>query len=193
MSDQCVPTQPTEGTSIAPFALKVKARLRQTSKRLLCNISLMEVVSVVEALTSNKDCSDKLMSYTNKGEKGRSILLPKPDSDLEDTGMGGGKWGKLYWHKEIFWRKKILAMIRHSFQSCGAHFYIQRSTSSVPPNETTLQHLTVILQHLTVFVRTLQHFTAFTAFYSILQHLTVFVRLYSILQHFTATYSICTS
>ncbi len=22
--------------------------------------------------------------------------------DLEDTGLGGGKWGKLYWHKKIF-------------------------------------------------------------------------------------------
>jgi chromosome segregation ATPase len=39
-------------------------------------------VSVVEVLSSNKGCSDKLMRYTNKGEKGRSVLLPKPTIDL---------------------------------------------------------------------------------------------------------------
>ena len=40
------------------------------------------VVASSNALTSNKGCSDKLMSYTNKGEQGRSVLLPKPASDL---------------------------------------------------------------------------------------------------------------
>ena len=39
-------------------------------------------VSVVEVLSSNKGCSDKLMCYTNKGEKSRSVLLPKPTIDL---------------------------------------------------------------------------------------------------------------
>jgi hypothetical protein len=42
----------------------------------------VSVVANGTALTSNKGCSDKLMSYTNKGEKGRSVLLPKPTSDL---------------------------------------------------------------------------------------------------------------
>ncbi len=52
---------------------------------------------------------------------------------LEDTGLGGEKRGKLYRYKEIFFGAKILAMIRHTyFQLCGAHFYIQRSISSVP-------------------------------------------------------------
>jgi hypothetical protein len=40
------------------------------------------VVANGTALTPNNGCSDKLMSYTNKGEKGRSVLLPKPTSDL---------------------------------------------------------------------------------------------------------------
>ncbi len=35
----------------------------------------VSVVASSNALTSNKGCSDKLMSYTNKGEKGRSIVL----------------------------------------------------------------------------------------------------------------------
>ena len=44
-----------------------------------------QCVSVIvdgNALTSNKGCSYKLMSYINEREKGRSILLPKPASDL---------------------------------------------------------------------------------------------------------------
>ena len=49
------------------------------------NRRLIRTVSAVasgNALTSNKGCSDKLMSYTNDGEKGMSILLPKSASDL---------------------------------------------------------------------------------------------------------------
>ncbi len=45
-------------------------------------IRTVSVVASSNALTSNKGCSDKLMSYTNKGEKGWSVLLPKPTSDL---------------------------------------------------------------------------------------------------------------
>ena len=66
---------------------------------------------------------------------------------------------------------------------CGAHFYIWRSTSSVPLNETTLQHLTVIysiLQYLYGCSSILQHFTAF---YSILQYLYVLTAFDSILQY----------
>jgi hypothetical protein len=42
----------------------------------------VSVVASSNALTSNKGCSDKLMSYTNKGENGRKVLLPKHTSDL---------------------------------------------------------------------------------------------------------------
>ena len=43
---------------------------------------LVSVVANGNALTSNKGCSDKLMSYTNEGEQGMSVLLPKSVSDL---------------------------------------------------------------------------------------------------------------
>ncbi len=43
---------------------------------------IVSVAANGNTLTSNKGCFDKLMTYTNKGEKGRSVLLPKPTSDL---------------------------------------------------------------------------------------------------------------
>jgi hypothetical protein len=70
--------------------------------------------------------------------------------------------------KEIFFGAKILAMIRHIyFQSCGAHFCIQRSTSSVPPKRSNLTTFYNILQHFTTFYNI---HTTFTTFYNILQH-----------------------
>jgi hypothetical protein len=99
---------------------------------------------------------------------------------LEDTGLGGKKRGKLYRYKEIFFGAKILAMIRHIyFQLCGAHFYIQRSTSSVPPKRNNLTTFYNILQHFTTFYNI---HTTFTTFYNI--H-TTFTTFYNILQHFT--------
>jgi hypothetical protein len=47
-----------------------------------CGPIAVSAVASGNALTSNKGCSDKLMSYTNDGEKGMSILLPKSASDL---------------------------------------------------------------------------------------------------------------
>ncbi len=52
----------TKGPGIFNFVLATPAHL-------------VSVVASSSALTSNKGCSDKLMSYTNKGEKGRSVLL----------------------------------------------------------------------------------------------------------------------
>jgi hypothetical protein len=108
----------------------------------------------------------------------RRVITPAffvvSEATQEDTGLGGKKWGKLYRYKEIFFGTKILAMIRHVyFQSCGAHFYIQRSTSSVPPKRNNLTHFTTfynILQHFTTFATFYNIHTTFTTFYNILQH-----------------------
>ncbi len=76
---------------IARYVLKVHSDehirkvLRYNAGRSFLNIiGPSDIVSVVEVLVlpSNKGCSDKLMRYTNKREKGRSVLLPKPTSDL---------------------------------------------------------------------------------------------------------------
>jgi hypothetical protein len=87
--------------------------------------------------------------------------------------IGGKKAGKVVSvQRNIFWREK--AMIRHVyFQSCGAHFYIQRSTSSVPPKRNNLTTFYNILQHFTIFYNIYNIYnihTTFTTFYNILQH-----------------------
>ena len=60
---------------------KEKCCISRTQEGAICQL-VIRTVSVVEVLSSNKGCSDKLMRYTNKGEKGRSVLLPKPTIDL---------------------------------------------------------------------------------------------------------------
>ena len=89
----------------------------------------------------------------------------------------------MYWYSEMyFFDEKILAMIRHMFQSCVAYFYVRRRTSSVPPNDTILYYFTLfytILHYLTLSYHTLS--------YTILQYFTLF---YTILHYLTLSYAL---
>ena len=56
-----------------------------------------------------------------------------------------GKRGESVLVLGFFGGEKISAVIRHMFQSCVAYFFVHRQTSSVPPKETILHYLRLLL------------------------------------------------